>query len=579
MKLQKDLKTIWIWLKPFKKRLVVYAILATVTSIISAFIPYLYGHLVDSAIGGKSYQYLLGAMGLWLLMSLFSDRLGRFNSKKGGETVVEAEGRLVCTVSDHIIRLPLSYLYSKKIGEIMRKVTHAGNHLEQVLWIFIDTGPSFLTVLIALGFLFFINLPLTGLLALILIIYGAATIYKTKPILKANTPMNRAFEISYGHIWDTVANTQVVKSNSNIDYEKSRAEDNFRKSNEKFFQFNSYWNKMDAWQQIIFAFGFVSLFGLAVYFLREGAISTGNLVTFIGYVSLVFAPFGKLSNNYRQFRKAVDSIERANQIMREKPEKYYQQGNKILEQVRGEVEFKNLSFAYEKSKTVLKNINLKVKAGEVIALVGKTGAGKSTFVDLISGYYLPTRGNLLIDGNKISDLNTDSLRDFIAYVPQETSLFNDQIARNIKYGHLTASNEDMIAASKAANADEFIQKLSKKYQTVVGERGVKLSVGQKQRVAIARAILRDPKILILDEATSSLDSVTEKLVQEALDRLLKGRTAFVIAHRLSTIQKADRILVLEDGRIVEQGTHQQLLKNTAGHYYKLYTTQNLFKED
>jgi subfamily B ATP-binding cassette protein MsbA len=232
-----------------------------------------------------------------------------------------------------------------------------------------------------------------------------------------------------------------------------------------------------------------------------------------------------------------------------------------------------VNFGYKKQKAVVRNISFEVEVGESVALVGESGVGKTTLVDLVGRYYLPSRGRILIDGVDIRKIKLKSLRNQMAVVPQEVLLFNDTIKNNIRYGRTTATDEGVVAAAKVANAHEFIEGFPKKYDQLVGERGVKLSTGQKQRVAIARAILRNPKILILDEATSALDSASEKLVQEALRKLIKGRTTFIIAHRLSTIQHADKIIVLEKGKIAEMGTHQELMKNPKGIYRNFWELQ------
>ena len=301
------------------------------------------------------------------------------------------------------------------------------------------------------------------------------------------------------------------------------------------------------------------------------------MVMFIGYTSLVFQPISQLSNNYRMIKRGMVVITRATKLLKVKSEKY-EEGTE-LKDIHGEVVFDNVIFAYKKKRPVLKNIGFKVKPGEVVALVGESGVGKTTLIDLISRYISPTKGKILIDGRDIQEINLQSLSKNIAIVPQEISLFNDTIKNNIAYGKPNASMREIIEVSEAANAREFIEKFPKKYEQMVGERGIKLSVGQKQRVAIARALLRDPKILILDEATSALDSVSEKLVQEALKNLIKGRTTFVIAHRLSTISHADKIFVIKKGEIVERGTHQKLMKIKNGIYRNFYLMQSVFKED
>ncbi|NQV00704.1 MAG: ABC transporter ATP-binding protein [Parcubacteria group bacterium] len=306
--------------------------------------------------------------------------------------------------------------------------------------------------------------------------------------------------------------------------------------------------------------------------LRSDAITAGQLVMFIGYVSLAYRPFAMLGRQYKQLRSGLTAIERAEGLMEEKPEASPKRKTE-LKNIQGKVEFQSVYFDYNAKQKVLNGVSLKVKPGQMVALVGESGVGKTTLVDLISGYYLPNKGKILIDGQNISKITLNSLRGNIALVPQEITLFNDTIKNNIGYGKLKATDEEIIEASKAAHVHKFVQKFPKKYDQLVGERGIKLSTGQKQRVAIARAVLRDPKILILDEATSSLDTATEKLVQEALARLIKGRTTFVIAHRLSTIQKADLILVLEKGIIIEEGDHQELVSK-GGVYKKLCELQS-----
>ncbi|GAF73965.1 unnamed protein product, partial [marine sediment metagenome] len=392
-------------------------------------------------------------------------------------------------------------------------------------------------------------------------------------LIKELKKLHKRGEQAYGDLYDSIGNIQTVKSFTQEELEKQKVITNFTvKSGNQYKTFIKCWRKLDAWQKTIFSFGFVLVFGSAIYFLNQQIITTGQLVMFVGYVSLVYTPFGQLAFSYRVFKFSIADLQRYQTLLRVKPEPY-QAKRKIFKNIQGAVEFDNVSFKYEKGKKVLLEINFKVKSGEIVAIVGESGVGKTTIVDLISGYYKPTQGKITVDGHDLQNVTIESLRKNIALVPQEVTLFNDTIRNNIGYGKLDATDEEIVEAAKIAHAHQFILKFPKKYNQIVGERGIKLSTGQKQRVAIARAVLRNPKILILDEATSSLDSVTEKLVQDALDKLMKNRTTFIIAHRLSTIQKADKIIVFKKGKIIETGDHQELI-NKGGVYKELCKLQS-----
>jgi subfamily B ATP-binding cassette protein MsbA len=289
--------------------------------------------------------------------------------------------------------------------------------------------------------------------------------------------------------------------------------------------------------------------------------------------SRLSASINTLGGNYKQLQEGIVTINRADKIFEEKTENYNDPEAIEIKDCQGKIKFKEVNFSYESEK-FLENINFEAEAGSMIAIVGKSGEGKSTLVDLISRYIIPTAGEIFLDGINIQKIKLENLRKQIAIVPQEIDLFNDTISDNIAYSKPGATFEEIESAAKLAHCHEFIEKFPQKYAQAVGEKGVKLSTGQKQRVAIARAILRNPKILILDEATSALDSESEKYVQEALQTVMKGRTTFVIAHRLSTIRKADLILVLENGKIVESGDHKELIEK-GGVYQKLSELQKI----
>ena len=308
--------------------------------------------------------------------------------------------------------------------------------------------------------------------------------------------------------------------------------------------------------------------GIFLYF---QSIDVADYTAFMVSISLLITPFMTLINFTEQFQNGVSGFERFIEIMDE-PIEEDKKDAYPLENVKGGIEFKNVTYSYDGGKEVLDNISFKIAPGETFALVGPSGGGKTTVCHLIPRFYNINQGEILIDGNDVADVTMESLRDKIGIVQQDIYLFNASVKENILYGRPTATDEEVINAAKRANIHDYILTLPEGYDTVIGERGVRLSGGQKQRLSIARVFLKDPPILILDEATSALDNVTETLIQKSLDDLSEGRTTIVVAHRLSTIKNADEIAVVSDGKIVEQGTHDELVKK-GGEYYKLYAAQ------
>jgi ATP-binding cassette, subfamily B, bacterial len=320
------------------------------------------------------------------------------------------------------------------------------------------------------------------------------------------------------------------------------------------------------------ALSFLLLLFFAAWQISAGNLTTGKFFSFLSGAALLIDPVGHTTTNYNLFKEAEASVDRVFELLAIKPAVEEKPDADVLPTVSGKVEYRRVSFAYKPNEPVLTNISLLAYPGEAIALVGASGSGKTTFVNLLPRFYDPQNGEILIDGVDIRDVTLKSIRRQIGIVPQETTMFSGTIAENIAFGQESFDMQAVENAAKIANAHQFISQMPNGYHTLVGERGVNLSGGQRQRIAIARAVLLDPRILILDEATSALDSESEALVQEALERLMQGRTVFIIAHRLSTVRKSDRILVLDKGQIVESGTHEDLL-NIQGRYAKLYTKQ------
>jgi ATP-binding cassette subfamily B multidrug efflux pump len=324
--------------------------------------------------------------------------------------------------------------------------------------------------------------------------------------------------------------------------------------------------------------GTILVFWLGASLIETNSITPGLLVAFSSYVSMFWQPIMSVSNFYNQLVTNMSGAERIFEILDIEPEIKDRPTAITMPKIKGDVSFRKVNFGYDEGQEVLKDVCFDVAAGQTIALVGSTGAGKTTVVNLIGRFYEVTSGEVLIDGINLNDVTLESLRGQIGMMPQDTFLFATTIKENIRYGKLDATDEEIIAAAKAVSAHDFIMKFEKGYDTDVNERGTRLSAGQRQLIAFARALLADPRILILDEATASIDTHTERLVQQGIKKLLKGRTSFVIAHRLSTIRNADRIMVIEDGGIVETGTHEELI-SLRGQYYNLYTSQFRFLND
>lgn len=433
--------------------------------------------------------------------------------------------------------------------------------------------PNMLTLFSVIGYLLYLNWKLTVLSVVVLpvIIFTAMKFGEEMRRISRKAQRKTADILTVLH--ETISGIRVVKSFTMEDHEAKR----FAGENEKSFWIAMREAALHATQTplltLIQAVAILSIVWYGSFQVVSGHLSPSNLIAFFTGIALLADPISKLSKLNVTIQKSIAAAERVFEVMDLKPTVMEKKNAVKLGKLDGSVEFRDVTFRYEtKEGEVLKNVSVSVSPGEIIALVGPSGAGKTTFVNLIPRFYDPVKGSISVDGTDLKDCQIFSLRKQMGIVPQETLLFSSSIKENIAYGDMKAGEDRIIEAARMANAHDFITKLPQGYDTLVGERGLRLSGGQRQRIAIARALLRDPRILILDEATSSLDTESERLVQDALEKLMKGRTTFVIAHRLSTVRVANRILVFKDGAIIETGTHDELL-NKGGLYKKLYQMQ------
>ena len=586
MKIQipyQGLKIVIRYLANYKKDLIALSFLGVASALTNGAVPYLAGRFFDAILApaeifiGNSLEMPLWLFFIiiWLVIRLISDMIDwkiKLESARMDELV---HSDYMISAFKTLLELPVGFHKDKKMGQITDRIGRAAGWLSRIVGdVLIALTPQFLSIFVALVFSFYVNYFMAIILLLAIFIYVSLLAKMAPPLARLQRKSNRAYNRAYADAYDAIFNVSPIKQAVGEKHEHRKIFVNFRlKAAKIWIEMMAVWQGMNFYQRLIVTATQFIIYGLAIYFIHQGAMTLGELVMFSGYATMLFGPFIMLGHNWQVVQNGLISIERAEKILKTPPEVYVPENAVVLSDIKGEVEFKNVYFSYKRGKQVLENINFKVKPGEIIALVGESGVGKSTLIDLISGYYFTTSGNVYIDNHNVKNFDLNFLRSKIAVVPQEVVLFNDTIEKNIKYGNFGASIKAVKKAAEMSHCLEFIEKFPKKWNQIVGERGVKLSVGQKQRVAISRAILRKPRILILDEPTSALDAKSENIIAESLEELMKDRTTFIIAHRLSTVRKADRILVLDKGKIAEQGRHEELIKIKNGIYQNLYKLQ------
>lgn len=560
-------------MKPYMGKLIGGFISLILVGIIGLLIPWLFKFLIDDVlIAGNELilNYIAaGAVLLYFFKGVFNYTQKYLISGLSQHVIVD----LRKDIYQHLQKLSLSFFERQRTGDLMSRITNDVNVIQTSL----TQGLSNLVlqplmVIGIVGFLLYIDwkLAMVSFIVIPLISFAISKFgFKMRSIsTKIQNEMSNVTNI----LQETLSAVRIVKAFNNEEKEIqkfSRANDRTLEENLKGVQVEA---TITPVVELIIAIGSAAFLWYGGHKVLRGAMTTGELITFIGYIGLLISPINILSKSYNLIQKAVGASERIFNLLNV-DEKVVEKEDAIeMPPIKGNVEFRDVSFSYKKSDEVLKNVNIEAEPGEMVAFVGHSGAGKTTLVNLIPRFYDVDEGEILIDDINIKDVKINTLRKQIGIVPQETVLFKGTIAENIAYGAEHKSREEIIEAAKKANAHQFISDFTDGYDTEVGERGVSLSGGQKQRISIARALLTDHKILILDEATSSLDLKSESLIQEALERLIEDRTTFVIAHRLSTVINADKIIVLEEGEIVEKGKHEDLIQK-EGYYYNLYKSQ------
>jgi subfamily B ATP-binding cassette protein MsbA len=477
------------------------------------------------------------------------------------------------TLYAHVQRLSLSYHDQSKTGDLISRVTSDIDNVQSFLASgLLGVVINILTLGGMVAVMFWINWRFT-LIALSIVPVLALVVFSyTRRIKQASRDVRKKEGEIVSVIQEVLTSIRVVKAFSREEYEQKRLEEESLESVEIALRARSLKARLSPIVEVIVAIGTALVLWFGASMAIGGALSAGSLVVFLMYLSKMYKPMQELSKTTDAYSKAVVGYERIQEILEQEFEVADTPGARKPGRLRGEIEFEHVSFHYKPEAPVLRDISFRIEPGQTVALVGPTGAGKSTIASLVPRFYDPTSGVVKIDGRDIKTLRLRSLREQISFVLQETALFHGPVWTNIAYGKPGASRAEILKAAEVANAHEFIEKMPEGYNSILGERGITLSGGQRQRIAIARAVIRNSPILILDEPSSGLDAESEHLVFEALHRLMEGRTAIVIAHRYSTIRNASRILVVEDGRICESGTHEELL-HAGGTYAKLYELQ------
>ena len=481
---------------------------------------------------------------------------------------------LALRVFEHLHSLSIRFHLSRKTGALNRFIDRGTNSVRFLLsFVAFNVVPTVIELLLIGGILWALfGFVYTAITIVTIALYVWLTFVITTWRTRIRREMNDAENAIGSRTVDSLLNFETVRYFTNESHEVARLDEALADYEKAAVRTRESLSLLNVAQAGVVTLGVTLMLVLAAFDIRNGDMTIGDFVVVNTYLLQVAIPLNILGTVYREIRQSMVDMENLFALVDEKTDVADAPGAKILRPEGGVIEFRNVSFSYEANRTILKNINLAVDAGTTTAIVGPTGSGKSTISRLLLRFYDPQAGRILIDGQDLRGLTQHSLRGAIGVVPQDTVLFNDTIYYNIAYGNPKANEDQVLAAAKAAQLDNFIQRLPERYQTLVGERGLKLSGGEKQRVAIARALLRDPKIFFFDEATSSLDSTTEREIQSNFAEISNGKTSLVIAHRLSTIVEADQILVLAEGTITERGTHPTLLAEN-GLYAKLWREQ------
>ncbi|EAA0023844.1 ABC transporter ATP-binding protein [Listeria monocytogenes] len=566
------LKRILVYVKPYQKSIYITLFVILLANVATMIGPYLTKIVIDDTIPNQNMTQLFWIAIIFIVSVVVTGLCMRYRIRSITLIGQDILKDMRTAIFGHLQKLPFSYFDSRPHGKILIRVVNYINMLSDLLSNgLINLISDILSVIVTLGFMLMIDPVLTLYsLALIPVLFVIVMVIKTAQRKAYQVLSNKQSNMN-AYIHESIAGIKVTQS-------FSREEENFEIFTEVSNEYRRSWMKAVKIQFLLWpgVQNIAVMTTCLIYFVGIKGygvdVSTGTLIAFIGYVGNFWNPVINIGNFYNSLITATTYLERIFETMDVEPDIKDIPNAKKMPPIVGNVDFKDVYFRYEEGVDILKGINFHVDAGESIALVGPTGAGKTTIINLLSRFYNINSGEILVDGENVEEVTLRSLRSQMGVMLQDTFIFSGTIIENIRYGKLDATEEEIIAAAKVVRAHDFISGLKDGYYTEVKERGSTLSAGQRQLISFARALLADPKILILDEATSSIDTQTEILLQEGLERLLEGRTSFIIAHRLSTIKNSSRIFYIDNGRIQEAGSHEELMAQ-HGYYYNLYQSQ------
>jgi ABC-type multidrug transport system fused ATPase/permease subunit len=565
---------VWELMRPRKKLLALGFLLMAINRVSGLVLPYSTRYLIDSVIAKHRVALLrplvLTVLGATIVQGITSFSLTQLLSKAAQRLIAELREK----VQRHISRLPVSFYDSNKTGNLVSRIMSDVEGVRNLLGTgLVELAGGLLTSLIALVVLFRISALMTVLAFGFLSCFALAlnkAFGTIRPIFRERGRINA--EVT-GRLAESLGGVRVIKGYHAEEREEAVFATGVRRLLDNVMRTLTATSLMSLSASLLMGVVGAIIMYVGAHQILAGTLTVGGFFTYTLFLGFLVAPIIQMVAIGTQITEAFAGLERTQEILRERPEDQDPNRTVTLEDIVGCIEFDNVSFSYDGNRTVLHDVSFVAEPGTVTALVGSSGSGKSTTIGLITAFHVPTEGKVLVDGVDLSTVRLDSYRTRLGVVLQESFLFDGTIRENVAFSRPGATEEEIMRACRIARVDEFADSFADKYDTIVGERGVKLSGGQRQRISIARAILAEPRILILDEATSSLDSESEQMIQQGLSYLMQGRTTFVIAHRLSTIRRADQILVVEQGLIVERGTHEELYE-MRGRYYDLYTKQH-----